>query len=168
MHVPFVISGSLASREICPPATDLPRSGLPRRALLLLAAALGGCAAPPAPAPPRLSAPPATETPPAVIESGAQFLPLDRTARESILCSALAQRMLSDGRLEVLASLKNQTNRPIQVELECLFKDSQGAAIAEATPWRKIDLGGNSNETVRFVSADSRAVRFTIAVKGTP
>jgi len=118
--------------------------------------ALAGCAEISAPPPP----PPA-----AALQSDQTFLAVDPAAQASIRCPALAPHLLADGRLEVLASLANSTGQPVTVQAACIFKDTQGAPTGEAISWQKLTLAAKAVETLRFVSADARAQKFTVAVQ---
>ena len=134
-------------------------SRLPLVCSLAAAAVLGGCVTAPAPK----SLPPGPS--PLAVASDQPFLAVDEAARNSVTCAALAERILADGRLEVLASLRNAAGRDFPAEVQCLFKDGQGALIGEATPWQKLALADRATETVRFISKGGAARRFTIAVR---
>ncbi|MEO7414083.1 MAG: hypothetical protein ABIZ81_12085, partial [Opitutaceae bacterium] len=79
--------------------------------LTLAAAALAflaGCAIEPGPFAPQ-------DTTKYTLENTDKFVLLDKAAQNSVTCTGLQERMLPDGRLEVVANVKNRENRRIQV-----------------------------------------------------
>ena len=98
------------------------------------------------------------------LEDSARFVLLDKGAQYSVTCSAMQEARLADGRLQVLANLRNRENRRIQVQVNCVFKDAQGFVV-EDTPFENVFLDENAQEGVKFVSANDRAQRYTIRVR---
>jgi uncharacterized protein YcfL len=98
------------------------------------------------------------------LESTAQFVLLDPGAQHSVTCLALQETRLQDGRLQIVANLLNRENRRIQVQANCVFKDSQGFSV-EDTPFQNVFLDENAQEGVKFVSANDQAQRYTIRVR---
>ena len=85
-------------------------------------ALLGGCATeaiPPGPFAPQ-------DTTKYTLENTDKFVLLDKTAQNYVTCTWLQERILGDGRLEVVANVKNRDSRRIQVPANCVFKDDQG------------------------------------------
>ena len=121
---------------------------------------LGGCAVPPAPPPP-----PAAPIAPEAASTRETFVPLDQAARDAVTCPAQQDRVLADGRLEVVADLHNRAGHAIEVQIQCVFKDSAGFLLGDSTPWRRLPLADAATETVRFVAKDGRAARYTICVR---
>ena len=74
-------------------------------------------------------------------------------------------RLLEDGRLEVVAQLRNRENRRIEVQANCVFKDVNGVSTGDETPFQTVILTENATEHVKFVSANDKAKRFTIRVR---
>ena len=97
-------------------------------------------------------------------ETTAKFVLLDSGTQRSITCSGLQEKRLEDGRLEVLASLRNRENRRIEVQVNCVFKDEQHFAIDE-TPFQVVMLTENATEGVRFVSMNDKAKNYTVRVR---
>src|SRR5476651_19016 len=60
------------------------------------------------------------------LENTDKFVLLDQPAQFSVTCTGLQERTLADGRLEVVANVKNRESRRIQVQINCVFKDDQG------------------------------------------
>ena len=98
------------------------------------------------------------------LEDSARFVLLDKGARNSVTSPGIQESRLSDGRLQVLANLRNMLNRRIQVQVNCVFKDAQGFVV-EDTPFQTVFLDENAQEGVRFVSANEKAQRYTIRVR---
>lgn len=98
------------------------------------------------------------------VEDSARFVLLNKAAQYSVTCGSLQEGRLSDGRLQVLANLRNRENRRIQVQANCVFKDAQGFVVEE-TPFQNVFLDENAQEGVKFVSANDKAQRYTVRVR---
>ena len=98
------------------------------------------------------------------LEDRARFVLLDKAAQHSVTCEEMQEGRLSDGRMQVLANLRNRENRRIQIQANCVFKDAQGFVV-EDTPFQNIFLDENAQEGVKFVSANDKAQRYTIRVR---
>jgi len=98
------------------------------------------------------------------LENSAQFVLLDPGAQYSVTCPGIQETRLSDGRLQIIANLRNRENRRIQVQANCVFKDAQGFPV-EDTPFQNVFLDENAQEGVKFVSAGDKAQRYTIRVR---
>ncbi|MDD2762988.1 MAG: YcfL family protein [Opitutaceae bacterium] len=99
------------------------------------------------------------------IENTDKFVLLDQAAQVSVTCTGLQERILSDGRLEVVANVKNREHRRIQVQINCVFKNEQGFSAGDETPFRNLILAENSTEAVRFTSLNNLARKYTIRVR---
>lgn len=99
------------------------------------------------------------------IENTGKFLLLDRPTQISVTCTGLQEQVGPDGRLQVVANIKNLENRRIQVQVRCAFKDGNGYSTGDESPWQTLELGGDSTEAVSFAAANSRAQKYTIAVR---
>jgi hypothetical protein len=126
-------------------------------AMVLLA---GGCASTYDKGP---YAPQQTEGP--SLESKEPVVLMDPGVQYSVTSTGLQQRLLPDGRLEVVAQLRNRENRRIEVQANAVFKDLNGFSTGDETPWQTVILTENSTEDVRFVSANDKAHRVTIRVR---
>jgi uncharacterized protein YcfL len=98
-------------------------------------------------------------------ETNATFVLMDSGAQRSVTSSGLQTRTLPDGRLEVGALLRNREERRIQVQVQCVFKDSAGFSTGDETPWENVILTENGQETVRFTSMNNLASKFTVRVR---
>ncbi|MDB6094275.1 MAG: hypothetical protein JWM32_1837 [Verrucomicrobia bacterium] len=117
-----------------------------------------GCATEPGPFTPQ-------DTTKYTIENTEKFVLLDKPTQISVTCTGLKERELPDGRIEVVANVKNRENRRIQVQINCVFKDDQGFATGDETPFQTLILAENSTEAVRFTAMNSLAKKYTIRVR---
>ncbi len=99
------------------------------------------------------------------LENKAKFVLLDPGAQASVTCSGLSERFTEDGRLEVTANVRNRDNRRIQVQINCVFKDVQGTATGDETPFQTLILTENAQEAVKFTSMNNQAKGYTIRVR---
>jgi uncharacterized protein YcfL len=97
-------------------------------------------------------------------ENKEKFVLLDKGAQYSVTSSGLQETVLSDGRLQVKANVRNRENRRIQVQIDCQFKDAQGF-VTEEMPFQTLILTENAQETVSFTSSNDKAKRYTIRVR---
>ena len=129
---------------------------LPAAAALALFA---GCAtAEPGPFPPH-------DTTKYTLENTDRFVALDKPVQFSVTCTGLQERVLADGRLEVVANVKNRENRRLQVQVDCVFKDDQGFSTGDETPFQTLVLAENSTEAVRFTAMNTLAKKYTVRVR---
>jgi uncharacterized protein YcfL len=126
--------------------------------VVLTAAFLAGCQSTPGPYEP-------LDTTKYTIENTNKFVLLDQPAQVSVTCTGLQERILPDGRLEVVANVKNRENRRLQVQINCVFKDEQGFSTGDETPFRTLTLAENSTEAMKFTSMNNLARKYTIRVR---
>jgi hypothetical protein len=107
---------------------------------------------------PQTPATPAHETrePVVLLDPGVQY---------SVTCSGIQEQTLPDGRLEVVAHLRNRENRRIEVQANCVFKDQNGFSTSDETPFVMVILTENGTEDARFVSMNNLAKKYTIRVR---
>ena len=98
-------------------------------------------------------------------ENTAPVVLLDPGVQYSLTCTGVSERTLPDGRLEVIAQLRNRENRRIEVQANCVFKDAAGVATGDETPFIPVILTENSTEQVKFVSINALAKKYTIRVR---
>jgi uncharacterized protein YcfL len=99
------------------------------------------------------------------LENTDRFVLLDQAAQNSVTCTGLQEVPLSDGRLEVVANVKNRENRRIQVQVSCVFKDAQGFSTGDETPWQNLILSEYATEAVRFTAMGPAAKKYTVRVR---
>ena len=119
---------------------------------------LGGCATEPGPFTPQ-------DTTKYTIENTEKFVLLDKPTQTSITCTGLQERTLPDGRLEIVANVKNRESRRVQVQIGCVFKDEQGFTTGDESPFQNLILAENSTEAVRVTAMNPLAKRYTIRVR---
>lgn len=130
-------------------------------ALLLSLLALGvtaGCVTEPGPFAP-------LDTTKFTLENTEKFVLLDKPAQNSVTCTGLQNLWTADGRLEVVANVKNRESRRIQVQVNCVFKDEQGFSTGDETPWQTLILSENATEAVRFTAMNAQAKKYTVRVR---
>jgi hypothetical protein len=122
-------------------------------------AALAGCATPL----------PVSTTPQSTtkytLENTEEFVPLDATSQIYVACTGLQVRTLPDGRLQVIANIKNRVRWRVVEQVQCVFKDEQGFPAGGETPWRTLILPEDSTEAVRFTAMNALATHYTIRVR---
>ena len=99
------------------------------------------------------------------LENSERFVLMDKQVQHSVTSTGIQQRINSDGRLEVVANIKNRENRRIQVQVSCIFKDDQNFSTGDETPWQTLILGENTTEAVNFKSMNTSARNYTIRVR---
>ena len=120
--------------------------------------AFAGCKTPPGPFT-------AEDTTKFTLENTESFVLMDKPTQVSVTCTGLQQRVNNDGRLEVVANVKNRENRRIQVQISCVFKDDSGFSTGDETPWQTLILGENATEAVRFTAMNTQAKKYTVRVR---
>lgn len=99
------------------------------------------------------------------LENTDVFVLMDKQVQYSVTCTGIQPRTLPDGRLEIVANIKNRENRRIQVQVSCAFKNDQGFATNDETPWQTLILGENATEAVSFASMNNQARKYTVRVR---
>lgn len=99
------------------------------------------------------------------LENTERFVLLDKATERSVTCSGIQERPLDDGRIEVVANVRNRLSRRIQVQVNCVFKDEQGFPTGDETPFEMVTLSENAQEGLRFTSMNNKARRYTIRVR---
>ena len=106
------------------------------------------------------------QTPPPVgYETREPVVLLDPGVQYSVTCNGIQEQTLPDGRLEVVAHLRNRENRRIEVQANCVFKDQNGFSTGDETPFVTVILTENGTEDARFVSMNTLAKKYTIRVR---
>jgi hypothetical protein len=98
-------------------------------------------------------------------ESTEPIVLLDPGVQYSVSCSAIQEQMLPDGRLEVIAHLRNRENRRIEIQANCVFKDGNSFSTGDETPFVTVILTENGTEDVKFASMNNLARKYTIRVR---
>ena len=134
-----------------------------RSSLSLISAAaalalVSGCSSVPAPQAPM-------ETTKFTVENTDRFVALDAAAEAAVSCTGLQERALADGRIEVVANLKNSEGKAVHVRVQCVFVDAQGVPVSNDSPWQSLEIAGSSTEVMRFTAPGVAAKRYVIRVR---
>jgi len=132
-----------------------PRLPIP---ILVALCLLAGCASAPAPQAPQ-------DSTKFTVENTDRFAVLDSATEAVVSCTGLQERTLGDGRLEVVANLKNSDAKPVQVQVQCEFLDGDGVPLGAEAPWQVLAIAGNSTEVVRFTAPATAAKKYAIRVR---
>jgi uncharacterized protein YcfL len=98
-------------------------------------------------------------------ENTEQFVLLDPEVQHCVTRGNINERTLEDGRLEVIAQVRNRENHRIEVQANCVFKDQNGFSVGDETPFQTLIITENATEQVRFVSSSNQAHKYTIRVR---
>ncbi len=90
---------------------------------------------------------------------------MDPGVQYSVTCTGLQEQPLPDGRLQVIAKLRNREDRRIEVQADCVFKDLNGFSTGDQTPYRTVMLTENGTEDLTFVSMNDKARTYTIHIR---
>ncbi len=99
------------------------------------------------------------------LENTENFELLGTATVNSVACTGLQPRVLPDGRLEVVANVKNRLERKLKVQLNCVFKDEQGFTTGDETALETVTLAPHATEAVSFTAADAKAKKYTIRAR---
>jgi uncharacterized protein YcfL len=134
------------------------RQTLPPLAACCALALLAACASVPAPQAPQ-------DSTKFTVENTVRFVALDSQTEAVVSCTGLQERTLGDGRLEVVANLRNGGGSPVKVLVECAFLDEQGLPVGPEARWRTLAIGAESTEVVRFTAPVLAARKYSIRVR---
>jgi len=98
------------------------------------------------------------------VENHEPFVLLGSRVQRSVTCSGLTKRTTPDGRLEVVANLRNREAYRLEVQLNCEFKDG-GGRVVDSGPFRSLVLSPLAQEAVAFTAMNDSAKKFTIRVR---
>jgi hypothetical protein len=85
--------------------------------------------------------------------------------QDSVTVSELIQNVTPDGRMKVQANVRNRLERPIKLQISCVFKTPDGFSTGDETPWESLLLTENAQETVSYTAMNKAATRFTIRIR---
>lgn len=90
---------------------------------------------------------------------------MDPGVQYSLTCTGVQEGVTTDGRLEVVAQIRNRENRRIEVQANCVFKDANGYSTGDETPFQTVILTENATEQVKFTAMNTLAKKYTIRVR---
>lgn len=94
-----------------------------------------------------------------------RFVALDPATEAAVICTGLQERTLSDGRLEVVANVKNRGAKPVRLSIACAFADDSGVPAGGEPAWGPLAIAGDGTEVVRFTAPGVSARRYQIQVR---
>lgn len=106
----------------------------------------------------------AAETTKYTLDNTDKFMALDEATRDTVACTGEQYYTLPDGRLEVIANLKNREARKIEIQASCTFRDAQDLPLGE-TPWQTVSLAENTTQPVHFTAPGAAAKKYTVQVR---
>ena len=104
-----------------------------------------------------------SKTPPH--ENTERVVLMDPGVQYSITCTGIQEGASADGRLEVIAQIRNRENRRIEVQVNCVFKDANGFTTGDETPFQTLILTENGTEQAKFTAMNSLAKKYTIRIR---
>jgi hypothetical protein len=99
------------------------------------------------------------------VENTDRFLAMDAATEAAISCTGLQERSLPDGRLEVIANLRNSGSGAAKVHVQCVFLDDQGIALTGDVPRQVLTISNGTTEVVRFAAPGANAKKYSIRVR---
>jgi hypothetical protein len=99
------------------------------------------------------------------IEDADKFEPLDEFTYELTSCTGLRENTLPDGRLEVVADVRNRGSEPISIQARCVFETTDGVSTRNLTPWQALVIAPNAAQPVKFTADTAMAKRYVIRVR---
>lgn len=99
------------------------------------------------------------------LEDTAKVMLMDDTVAQAVECTGLQIVRRKDGRLEIIASLKNLSHDTFFILVDATFKGPAGETLADEGDWHRLTLEGNNTVVARFVSQDGRAADFAVRVR---
>jgi uncharacterized protein YcfL len=99
------------------------------------------------------------------VENTDRFLALDAATEAAISCTGLQERSLPDGRLEVVANLRNSSAGAVRVHVQCVFLDEQSLPLRAESPWQRLSISNGTTEVVRFTAPSADAKKYSIRVR---
>ncbi len=119
---------------------------------------LAGCGSVPAPQAPQ-------DTTKFTVGNTVRFAALDSATEAVISCTGLQERALADGRLEVVANLRNSGAIPAKVLVQCEFLAEGGLPVGPEPRWQTLAIAADSTEVMRFTAPDLTARKYSIRVR---
>lgn len=108
---------------------------------------------------------PAAETTKYTLENTDRFALIDGAEQHAISCTGLMELPLADGRLEIVANLKNRESQPLKIEASCAFQNAAGDLVLEDSPWQAVTLPENATVSVHFTATTTAAKKYTVRVR---
>lgn len=96
------------------------------------------------------------------------FVAVDAESRSAVRCAGSEDRLLPDGRLDVVASLANLSDHAVSLQVRCVFGDQEGVRVQDPGAGQVVAIAAGATQTVRFTSVAANARRYTLEVRRSP
>lgn len=96
-----------------------------------------------------------------------RFTIADPSLGGQVQCTGLREKSTADGRLAVIANVRNAGASPLRLEVGCDFLDANGMVVLEK-PWQPLVIGAGSTEVVSFTGPAAEGQRYSIRVRRAP
>lgn len=90
---------------------------------------------------------------------------MDKNVANCVAVVGVQQSTATDGRLKMTANLQSVANHPLEMQVNCVFKDANGFSTGDETPWQTLILTEHAQETVSFTAMNHDAKKATIRVR---
>ena len=107
----------------------------------------------------------AVRIPGADVENREVIVLLTKTLQDQIAVEGQQAKWNKANLLEVRARLRNRTEKPLQVEVQTVFKDQKGFSVNDVSAWQRLIFEPNETKTYHVNSMTSNARRFTVRVR---
>lgn len=94
-----------------------------------------------------------------------RFVAQDPASDAAVSCTGLQERTLPDGRLEVVANIKNRGPQDVAAGICCTFFNDLGDPLGGDDVWKPLKVAGDSTEVVKFTAPGASAKRYEIRVR---
>lgn len=93
-----------------------------------------------------------------------RFSALDARTDAEVSCTGLQEHTLPDGRLEVVANLRNLTASAVTLQIGCDFLDDQGESTGPLA-WKALVVPADATAIVRFEAPNAAVRRYAIKAR---
>ncbi len=107
----------------------------------------------------------ARRVPSADLEDTETVVLLTKPLRAMVAVEEQRARWNQANLLEVQARIRNRVEKPLQLEVQTVFKDSQGFSTNDNTAWQRMIFEPNETKIYRVTSLNGKARRFTIRIR---
>ena len=90
---------------------------------------------------------------------------LDKSLKKRIAVDRTGLKTLADGRVQVVANLRNRTSSDLEIQVQTVFKDRDGVSTQEDSAWEMRFLAAHETETYELMSRGTNAEKYTIRIR---
>jgi uncharacterized protein YcfL len=99
------------------------------------------------------------------IEDVEEVVLLDKDLRKKVAVDHKSLYKTEDGRIEAKATLRNMKKYRLHVQVQTVFKGTDGFSLAEDSAWQDIILSSYETKTYSCKSLSGKAESFTIRIR---